>query len=198
MPSRGSRRRAHNAASPSLHGVQEGLFPRFNDTTRRSDSPRSLSPRFVAFTWRYHRCVRSSILAMADAPSEAWEFSVPGSRPELTMETLGSLRFLGNPGDHCPCSPTPVGPNASVRPRVMHSAWSPHMSTTRTPYVFSFRGSITRPLTWLSTLRRASRPTPRKTRFWLLARLCQAGLATRRVSTKGFRVRGSSSFSKLA
>ena len=76
--------------------------------------------------------------------------------------------------------------------------WSPHMSTTRTPYIFSFRGSITRPLTWLSTLRRASHPTPRKTRFWLPARLCQAGLATHGVSTKGFGVRGSSSFTKLS
>jgi hypothetical protein len=29
--------------------------------------------------------------------------------------------------------------------------------------------------------------TGRKTRFWLLAKLYQAGLATRRVPTKGFR-----------
>ena len=27
----------------------------------------------------------------------------------MTMETIGSLRFPGNPCDHCPCSPTPVG-----------------------------------------------------------------------------------------
>src|SRR5208337_818152 len=25
----------------------------------------------------------------------------------FTMETSGSLRFLGNPGGHCPCSSTP-------------------------------------------------------------------------------------------
>jgi len=30
-------------------------------------------------------------------------------------------------------------------------------------------------------------PGPRKTRFWLLARLCQTGLSTRRVTPKGFR-----------
>jgi len=30
-------------------------------------------------------------------------------------------------------------------------------------------------------------PGPRKTRFWLLARLCQTGLATRKVTPKGFR-----------
>ena len=28
------------------------------------------------------------------------------------METSGSLRFLENPGGHCPCSTTPVGPDA--------------------------------------------------------------------------------------
>ena len=31
------------------------------------------------------------------------------------------------------------------------------------------------------------RPTGRKTRFWLLAKLYRAGLVTRRVPTKGFR-----------
>ena len=41
-------------------------------------------------------------------------------------------------------------------------------------------------------------PGPRKTRFWLLARLCQTGLATRRVTLKGFRsVYISSSSSRL-
>src|SRR3954451_19521588 len=72
------------------------------------------------------------------------------------------------------------------------------MSTTKAPDVLNFRGSITRPLAWLSTLRSEGHPSPRKTRFWLLARLCQAGLNTRRVPTKGFRVRGSSSLPKLS
>src|SRR3954454_7654062 len=41
--------------------------------------------------------------------------------------------------------------------------------------------------------------TGRKTRFWLLAKLYQTGLVTRRVSTKGFQVASciSSSFPKL-
>ncbi len=67
MPSHVSRCRAHNAVSPFLHGVQEGLFPRFNNTTRDSDSPSSISPRFVAFAWRYHRCVDCSLPSIADA-----------------------------------------------------------------------------------------------------------------------------------
>ncbi len=53
--------------------------------------------------------------------------------------------------------------------------------TTRT-----FRGSITQRLISLSTLRSDGHPSPRKTRFRLLARLCRTGLVTRRVSLKGF------------
>ena len=33
----------------------EGPFPRFNTTMGRCDSLSSISPRFVAFAWRYHR-----------------------------------------------------------------------------------------------------------------------------------------------
>lgn len=86
----------------------------------------------------------------------------------------------------------------SLGPSVARPTRPPLMSTTKAPGDFHFRGSITRPLTWLSTLRGEGRPSPRKTRFWRLARLCQAGLATRRVPTKGFRVRGSFSFPKLS
>src|SRR5580658_53671 len=49
-----------------------------------------------------------------------------------------------------------------------------------------FRGSITQRLISLSTLRRDGHPSPRKTRFRLLARLCRTGLVTRRVPVKGF------------
>ena len=40
-----------------------------------------------------------------------------------------------------------------------HLTRPPHTSTAKAPGVFSSRGSITRPLTWLSTLRRVSRLT---------------------------------------
>ena len=49
-----------------------------------------------------------------------------------------------------------------------------------------FRGSIAQRLISLSTLRGDGHPSPRKTRFRLLARLCRTGLVTRRVSMKGF------------
>ena len=53
-PRRLSGPKSPDAASPSLHGVQEGLFPRLDDSMRCSDSLPPVSPRFVAFAWRYH------------------------------------------------------------------------------------------------------------------------------------------------
>ena len=47
-PQRRSDPKSPDTASPSLHGVQEGLSPRFDDTTRCYDSLPFLSPRFVA------------------------------------------------------------------------------------------------------------------------------------------------------
>ncbi len=49
------------------------------------------------------------------------------------------------------------------------------------------RGSITRPVHSLSTLRHHDHSWPRKTRFRLLATLCRAGLGTRWVPPQGFR-----------
>jgi hypothetical protein len=46
----------HNAATPWLHGVREGPFPRFLATMECCDSLTSISPHFVSFAWRYHRC----------------------------------------------------------------------------------------------------------------------------------------------
>ncbi len=69
MPSVWFRLPAHNATPPSLHGVREGPFPRFDTTMRCCDSLTSLSPHFVAFAWRYHRCVpRSSPTARDTEP----------------------------------------------------------------------------------------------------------------------------------
>ena len=69
MPSAWFRPSVYNAAPPSLHGVREGPFPRFLATMRRCDSLTSISPHFVAFAWRYHRCVpRSSPTAQDTEP----------------------------------------------------------------------------------------------------------------------------------
>jgi hypothetical protein len=106
-------------------------------------------------------------------PGSCW-FRSP--HPKSTVETSGSLRFLGNPNGHCPCSSTPVGPAAFYGTKCSATDTAPAYFHDEGSGPLNFRGSIARPLAWLSTLRRASYPAPRKTRFWLLARLCQAGL----------------------
>ncbi len=69
MPSAWFRLPASNAAPPSLHGVREGPFPRFLATMRCCDSLTPISPHFVSFAWRYHRCApRSSPTARDTGP----------------------------------------------------------------------------------------------------------------------------------
>ena len=89
MPSAWFRLLVHNAASPSLHGVQEGLFPRFHDPMGRSDSPPSLSVRFVAFADRYHRFARDSLPAVVGVPPGAWEFGVRSPDPVWRWKRRG-------------------------------------------------------------------------------------------------------------
>jgi hypothetical protein len=80
MPSAWFRPLVHNAASPSLHGVREGPFPRFDTTLGRCDSLPPVSPHFVSFAWRYHRCVRLSSPTPPDAGTRIiLEFAVPVS-----------------------------------------------------------------------------------------------------------------------
>ena len=112
MPSVWFRLLVHNAAPPSLHGVREGPFPRFHAAMRCSDSPPSVSTRFEFFTSQYHRFARGLLPSAGGVPPGARELSVPVSPSGIAMETSGALRFLENPDGHCPCSTTPVGPDA--------------------------------------------------------------------------------------
>jgi hypothetical protein len=107
---------------------------------------------------------------------------LPGS---FTVETTGPRRFLRDPMVHAPCSTTSVGPPCQAIAALRCCRRT--VRRQRLPHSEQFRGSITRPIHSLSTLRRSGHPDLRKTRFWLLARLCQAGLVTRRVPQKGFR-----------
>ena len=96
MPSAWFRLPVHNAAPPSLRGVREGPFPRFHATMRCCDSLTSVSPHFVAFAWRYHRCVPYSSPTAQD--TEPW------INPEL-VSRVSSRHFDGDgrvsqvPGD---------------------------------------------------------------------------------------------------
>ncbi len=89
MPSAWCRPPVHDAAPPSLHGVREGPFPRFLATMRRSDSPPSISVRFVAFAGRYHRFARDSLPSVVGVPPGAWEFGVRSPDPEFRWKRRG-------------------------------------------------------------------------------------------------------------
>ena len=99
----------------------------------RSDSPPSVSTRSIFFTSRYHRVARGLLPSVVGVPPGARELSVPVSPSGLTMETSGSLRFLGNPGGHCPCSSTPAGSGRLSGPRVSCLTRPPPVSTTKAP-----------------------------------------------------------------
>src|SRR6185437_10640443 len=138
----------------------------------RSDSRPLFSPRFVAFTWRYHPCARFAPTGR-DARPGARGVDLPGPEPEMSVETAGSLRFPSDPHVPAPCSWTPVGPRCAKPLRRLGAA--PAWVNNGGSREFRFRGSITRHRDSLSPLRSGGRPPPRKTRFRLLARLCRAG-----------------------
>ena len=87
-----------------------GPFPRFNTTMGHCDSLPSISPRFVSFAWRYHRCVPCSSPSAQDLAVDHPGVFNPVLLPAGTMETARSPKFPGNPIDHSPCSPTPARP----------------------------------------------------------------------------------------
>ena len=62
----------------------------------------------------------------------------------------------------------------------------PPVSRTKAPSGLYFRGSITRPLTSLSTLRRVGHPTTTQDSLLAAGPALPSGIRTRRVSTKGF------------
>lgn len=73
------------------------------------------------------------------------------------METTRSPRFLGTPTLHLPCSQTPAGPSMSGHYNM--SVLPPPLRQQRLPLLVQFRGSMTRLLQSLSTLRRLGHPS---------------------------------------
>ena len=102
----------------------------------------------------------------------------------LSVETAGSPTFLGNP--HCALALL-FDPGGSDTPWPWRCAGAaPALSTTKAPALTSFEALSHGFGT--GCLRFAGRvaPTPRKTRFRLLAKLFRTGLLTRRIPLKGF------------
>src|SRR3954451_12843738 len=158
-PSLGEVHRASSLASSVLWGAQTPCRP-----SRRASLP-SLGDTTPA----------PGLLPAAEAHGRGLRgVDGPVPEPELSVETAGSLRFLGNPCVPMPCSWTPVG--SRTPGPCGASTWPPLVSTTEAPAMQRFRGSITRPWDWLSTLRSSGHPTPRKTRFRLLGQAWPGGI----------------------
>ena len=96
---------AHETAPPSLDGVPRGWFPRVNSSMRCCDSLPPISPRFVSFAWRYHRCVRCSSPPAPDAEPWINLELVGGISSRLARwKRQGLPSSRRNPRDHSPYS----------------------------------------------------------------------------------------------
>jgi len=113
-----------------------------------------------------------------------WMSGIPD---RIKVERQGPPRFLGNPHADMPCSLTPVG--RSRQAIAACRCCLPQFSRRRLPRQVFLRGSITRPIRSLCTLRHVRYRTPRNTRFRLLAKLCRVGLVTHWVPSEGFAVK---------
>ncbi len=160
-------------------------FPWFNGTMKCSDFLPPVPPRFVSFAWRYHSSARVSPAPPASAPAGR-SAGVGHPAPPTgnkSVETAGSPTFLGNPDCALALLSDPGRTHASGHtmrrrgPRYVHDEGS----RIRT-FEAQSHGFGTGCLPFADRVA----PTPRKTRFRLLARLFRTGLVTRRVPTKGF------------
>ena len=147
---------AHNAAPPSLHGVRKAVppirhyyrgratpchpsrrasFPSLGDTTGRRVCPPSAP---VAEPWIFLELVCRYL------------------RPACSVEMAGSPKFLGNPRVLALFF-DPGETSQAEWTRGCCPARPPRLTKTKA-HGRTFRGSIARPLHWLSTLRRGSYP----------------------------------------
>src|SRR5271166_3473178 len=70
-----------------------GPFPRLNTTMGHCDSLPPISPRFVSFAWRYHRCVPCSSPSAQDLAGDHPGVFNPVLLPAGAMETARSPKF---------------------------------------------------------------------------------------------------------
>jgi hypothetical protein len=174
-------------APPSLHGVRTVTVPplrRYYGVLRR---PASLSPRFVAFAWRYPALRLSFRSRRSSAPNRGPGVGNPvPTTGKLRRETFRTSQVPGEP--FCPYALfSDPGRTASTRP-VMVPRHGPRYvhnegSHDKESFGAQWHGLGTHCLRFVRWVAH----TGRQTRFRLRAKLCRAGLVTRRVLTKGFR-----------
>ena len=166
-------------------------FPRFTGTMGCSETLPSISPHFVAFAWRYHACRAVFRVRPLAAPTAPRRTNGPGvffyagcPIPALNVETTGLPRFLGNPSANMPCSSTPAGPAGPDQFSPTDAAFRSHKGVGSRDYKF-FRGSMTRPIHSLSTLRRRDYSRTTQDSLPAVGHFCRAGLLTRWVPPQG-------------
>jgi hypothetical protein len=181
--------RVHDEHLPSLPRVPAVQVPLLHGYYGDVRLPAPLSPRFVAFAWRYHALLPVASLPAVQAARPRARGSSPG--PQLPGSDAhggraGPPRFLGNPHVPMPCSPTPAGPTRQAFgrrrccPRYVHNEGSHDNHSFEAPS----HGLGTRCVRFVRSIARPS------TQHSLPAagQRCRAGLVTRRVPMKGFRV----------
>jgi hypothetical protein len=148
-------------------------FPCFFGTTRRSDSLTTLPPGFVLLRRSGTTATRLSLswVSGAHLPRARVVDRLP--QPASDVESSGPPRFLGDPLVHVPRSSTPARPRsqAFAAPRCC----LPLVQRRRLSRRSNFRGSITRPAHWLSTLRSSGCPDTTQDSLPAGGLLCRAG-----------------------
>ena len=163
--------------------VQVPLLPRYYEGVRL---PAPFPPRFVAFAWRYHPERLCSSLPLG--PTPAGGLGLSGLAAPRQHFRTGGHRISQVPGEpYCAYALFSDPGRTTASGHTTSAAWPPFVATTRAPAMRHFRGSIAEPRHALSTLRRLGYPKTTQDSLLGAWPASQAGLATRRVPTKGFR-----------
>ena len=120
-----------------------------------SNEGASVSPRFVAFAWRYLACAASSLSPTSDAPPASLGFDLRSPDRLSREEALRSPRFLGEPlcVHALLFDPDGISEPGHPAPRCC----LPNGQRRRLPQRSNSRGSIPRPARSLCTLRSEDR-----------------------------------------
>jgi hypothetical protein len=168
-------------------GLLRAGFPRFNSTIRCSDFPPSIPPHFVSFAWQYQPC----------ACLRSTRRRARASRAGGGVFRVAPIRIMSTGDDgisHVPVEPQCAharlldpGGIENARP-INGDSMLPSVGCgrRRLPQIALFRGSITRPMHSLSTLRSRGRPNTTQDSLPAAGQLCRAGFNTCRVPTRGF------------
>jgi hypothetical protein len=166
---------------PSLPGVPRDRFPRFVGTMGCSDFLPPVAPHFGRPS-SGATIGAALVRSHAHGPQRAWAWRRSRRPPApVSVEATGSPRFLGSPCSRAvpsdPAGPTCPRSDPVLRSRQVSAAF--RYANTVGPRTGHFRGSITRPIRSLSTLRGPGRPGSFHARLatGLLTLLDRAGLS---------------------